>query len=263
MKLESSELKNQIQIGKEYARAKDYDKAEKVFLDILKQHQLADVHNALGLCYADRGDFSAAEYCFQQALKINPNYMEAALNLSVLYNNLGFGKKSKEIYKKLKKYGAAGRGAMDPMLMSRIANLYAEVGDLYNGVGEYREAIYAYKKATELCPDYVDIQTKLAIAYRESGQKAKALEIFTKFKRKASKFSPLWVALGVTHYAAKQLAQAKAAWKTALKIDPKNQSARNYLQLSLNEKARLPKRKAKPTKKKTASKKIKAKSRAR
>jgi len=237
MKLASSELKNQIQLGKDLARAKEYEKAERIFVEILKSHPLADVHNFLGLCYADRGNFTAAEYCFQKALKINPNYMEAALNLSILYNNLGFGKKAKEIYKKLLKYGAAGRGAMDPLLMSKIANLFGEIGDLYNGVGEYKAAISSYESAVDLCPGYIDLQTKLATAYRESGQKERALKLFKKCKTKAANYSPFWVALGVTYYAANNLSEAIKAWKNALKIDPNNRSAQSYVQLSFGPKA--------------------------
>jgi tetratricopeptide (TPR) repeat protein len=237
MKIDSSELKNQIQLGKNLLKAKEYQKAEKIFLNILKQHQLADVHNALGLSYADSGNFNAAEFCFQKALQINPNYMEAALNLSVLYNNLGYGKKSKEIYTKLRKYGAAGRGAMDPMLLSKIANLYAEVGDLFHSVGEYKYAIGAYSSAIDFCPQFLDLHTKLAVAHRESGNKKKALQILEKQKSKAGKFATFWVALGVTYYALNRSADAMKAWERAVKIEPNNASAKTYLKLKLKPKA--------------------------
>ncbi|TVQ77621.1 MAG: tetratricopeptide repeat protein [Bradymonadales bacterium] len=226
-----SEYQGQIQIGKDFIRAGEYKKAEKIFLEILKEHKLADVYNHLGLTYAESGDFKAAEFSFQKALKINPNYMEAALNLSVLYNNLGFQKKSKEIYAKLKAYGKAGRGAMDPLLMSKIANLYAEIGNLYSGVGEYKAAVGAYESAVDLCPDYLDVQTKLATSLRELGKKDKALEVFRKLKRKASNYAPFWVSLGVTHYALNQPKEAKKAWSKALKIEPSNPSAKAYLKL--------------------------------
>lgn len=255
MKTVSFELKNQIQIGKDLARAKDYKRAEKIFVQILKEQSLADVHNALGLCYADTGNFKAAEFCFLEALKINPNYMEAALNLSVLYNNLGFGKKSTDIYKKLKSYGSKGRGAMDPMLMSRIANLFAEIGDLFNGVGEYKYAIEAYESAVDLKPEYIDIQTKLAVALREDGQKKKAIQIFEKQKNKAKNYAPFWTALGVTYYAENNALKAKEAWLKALKIDPQNRTIKSYLQLNLSGKRPAQKKTAPKKKKKSAKKK--------
>lgn len=232
---ELSQLQDQIQLGKDYAKAKDYTRAEEIFLKILEKHPLADVYNSLGVTYADSGNFKAAEFCFEKALEINPQYMEAALHLSVLYNNLGFQKKSKDIYLKLKRYGARSRGAADPLLLARIANLYAEIGNLFHGVGEYKEAIKAYEQAAELQPSYVDIQTKLAVAYREGGKKAKALHLLKKIQKKATHYSPFWMALGVTHYASGKRKEALQAWKRALEIDPQNMSAKAYLRLEESE----------------------------
>jgi len=231
MSFKNDELQTQIKLGKDLARAKEYNKAEDIFLRILKKHDLADVYNSLGLLYADQGKFNFAEVSFKKALSINPNYMEAALNLSVVYNNLGLGKKSKEIYQKLRAYGAKSRGAMDPMLLAKLANLHAEIGDLYHSVGEYKLAIGAFEQAVDLCPQFIDIQTKLATAYRETGKTSKALNIFTKTKKAAGKFAPYWIALGVTHYAKNKRKEAKKAWAKALEIEPKNSVAKAYANL--------------------------------
>lgn len=228
MKLIPHELKSQIKLGLEFAKNKDYRRAELAFLKILKDHSLADVYNHLGAVYADWGKFNLAESFFKRALKINPNYMEAALNLSVVYNNLGLGKKSKEIYQKLTKYGRAGKGAMDPMLMSKLANLHGEIADLYHSVGEYAAAIDEYQKAVELCPDFIDLQTKLATAYREAGNRSQAMRVFKNYKRLAKKYAPYWIAYGVSLYASNKSADAKKAWEMALKIDPKNSLAKAY-----------------------------------
>ncbi len=227
----SSELQAQIRLGRDYLKTKQYDRAETIFLNILRKMQLADVYNSLGLVYADQGKFNFAEIAFQKALQINPNYMEAALNLSVVYNNLGLGKKSKAIYEKLQKYGAKSRGAMDAMLMARVANMHAEIGDLYHGVGEYQAAIEEFEKAVDLCPWYIDVQTKLATCYREHGKADRALKIFTKHKSKASRYAPFWIALGVTYYARDKRQDAKKAWAKALKIDSKNKTAQAYAKL--------------------------------
>jgi tetratricopeptide (TPR) repeat protein len=226
-----SKLQDEIQLGREFAKSKDYKKAESIFLGILKKQPMADVYNDLGMTYADSGDFGAAEFCFKKALKINPDYLEASLNLSILYNNLGFQKKSKPIYERLKKYGAKSKGAADPLLLSKIANLYAEIGDLFHGVGENREAVEAYEKAVSYQPDYVDVQTKLAVAYRELGKKTKALETLKKIRKRAHRYAPYWMALGVTYYAQKKMKQAHESWKKALQIDPENSSAKAYLRL--------------------------------
>lgn len=229
--MNTNDLQSQIQLAKNLGRTKNYDRAEDIFLKLLKQHKLADVYNALGLIYADQGKFNFAEVAFKQALRINPQYMEAALNLSVVYNNLGLGKESKKIYQKLKSYGAKSRGSIDAMLLQKLSNMHAEIGDLYHSVGEYKLAIQQYEQAVDLCPQYIDIQTKLGTAYRESRNIAKALKLFNKVKSKASKYAPFWIALGVTHYAKNNRKEANKAWKKALSLEPRNKIAMAYCKL--------------------------------
>jgi tetratricopeptide (TPR) repeat protein len=231
MSSQVKELQSQIVLAKNYLKTKDFDKAEGILLKILKQHKLADAYNMLGLMYADQGKFNFAEVAFKNALKINPNYMEAALNLSVVYNNLGLGKKSKEIYQKLKAYGAKSRGAMDPMLLAKLANMHAEIGDLYHSVGEYKLAIDQYEQAVDLCPKFIDIQTKLATSYRESGKKDKAHKIFSKSKKLANRYAPYWIALGVTYYSQNKRKDARKAWDKALRLEPSNKIVQAYSKL--------------------------------
>lgn len=228
MSIDRNELQKLISLGKDLAKARQYDKAEDVFLRILRKHKLADVYNALGTLYADQGKFNFAEIAFKSALKLNPQYMEAALNLSVVYNNLGLGKQAKAIYKKLQSYGAKSRGAMDPLLMAKLANMHSEIGDLYHSVGEYKLAIRSFEQALDLCPHFIDIQTKLATVYRESGDSSRALKLFSRAKKQAARYAPFWISLGVTHYARNNRAEAKKAWKKALSIEPRNSIAKAY-----------------------------------
>ena len=231
MALENIEIQKQISLAKNFLKTRQTEKAEDILLALIKSHQLADVYNLLGTLYADLGKFNFAEVAFKKALTINPNYMEAALNLAVLYNNLGYSKRAKSLYEHMKKYGASGRGAMDAMLVAKIANMHAEIGDLYHGVGEYKEAIAAFERAVDLAPKYIDIATKLATCLRESGQAKKALKIFTKYKKFAKNYAPYWVALGVSHYALGKRKAAATAWQAALKIEPRNKTALTYKKL--------------------------------
>jgi tetratricopeptide (TPR) repeat protein len=224
-------LQKEISLGKSYMKTRQYDRAEDLFLKILKKHRLADVYNLLGLVYSDLGKFNFAEVAFGKALEINANYMEAALNLAVLYNNLGERKKSKAIYERLKKYGAAGRGGMDPLLMAKLANMHAEIGGLYHSVGEYKRALREYEMAVDLCPNFVDVQTRLAICCREMGEAKKALRIFLNNKPRASKYAPFWIGLGVTYYSLGKSKEALQAWKRALNIEPRNKLAQAYKRL--------------------------------
>jgi hypothetical protein len=49
----------------------------------------AEGHNNLGLALAERGDFAAAEGCYEQALRLHPRYAEAHTNLGSAFKEQG------------------------------------------------------------------------------------------------------------------------------------------------------------------------------
>jgi Tfp pilus assembly protein PilF len=42
-------------------------------------------HNFLGICFGEKGDFTAAEREIKKAIEINPKYPQAHFNLAILY----------------------------------------------------------------------------------------------------------------------------------------------------------------------------------
>src|SRR3989338_8909357 len=92
-----------IEQGKIFFKNQAYKKAESIFLRLLSnRHEFADICNMLGVIYHQTSQFGKAISYFQKALKINPNYTEALLNLSVLYNDLGDYKQAKALLAKSK-----------------------------------------------------------------------------------------------------------------------------------------------------------------
>ena len=92
-------IKHLLLQGREHYDNREFDKAEKVLTQVLKENRgFADVYNMLGVIYHDQGRFTQAQECFEQALDINPAYTEAALNLAVTYNDLGKYVDAKRVY---------------------------------------------------------------------------------------------------------------------------------------------------------------------
>jgi tetratricopeptide (TPR) repeat protein len=67
----------------------------------------------LGVVYHAQGRFSDAEEAFETALRLNPRYTEAALNLSVTYNDRGKYDRAREVYMRAisSSAGPPGEGA--------------------------------------------------------------------------------------------------------------------------------------------------------
>ena len=76
--------------GRDYYDNREYDKAEPLLLEVAEsQAGFADVMNMLGVIYHDRGEVGRAQEYFEKALRLNPRYTEAALNLAVKHQGEG------------------------------------------------------------------------------------------------------------------------------------------------------------------------------
>ena len=225
------DIKHHIEQGKFFFKAANYKKAETHLKKALKiKKGLADVNNLLGLVSHEKGKFGEAIKYFEAALKTNPRYTEAMLNLSILYNDIGDYDKAKKLVSKSRKESKKTKTAMDPFIRSKLANKHAEVGDWYKGIGHFDHAAVEYDKALDLEGKYVDIRTKKAICLRESGNNADALKELRKAIKDNPKFIDAHIQLGVTHYAQNKKTQARKVWTEASKKFPRNKTLKMYLQ---------------------------------
>jgi len=225
-----------ITLGREHYQAREYDKAEKYLAQVVQEHRgFADVFNMLGVIYHDGGRFTLAEDCFEESLRINPNYTEAALNLAVTYNDLGKYAQAREIYSKALNRSRREPRSLDPFARGKIANMHADIGAAYAGVGLYPEAVREYARALELCPTFVDLRTRLANVYREMGDYARALREFETIKGQNARYVPARVSLGVTLFALGRRDDAIKEWEQALAIEPDHRSVKVYLQMVKDE----------------------------
>lgn len=228
------DVRNLFTEGKKAFLSHQYDKAQHTFLQLIeKAPYFADVYNMLGVINHSSGQFNDAVKFFEKALKINPKYTEALLNLAVLYNDLGKYKKARGLYAKVQAKSREHKGSkMDPFIRAKLANRHAEVGDIYEGIGFYKEAIEEYRKALKLAPNFHDIRCKLAICLREMRKYAEAVREFKKVIKANPRYHYAQVQLGVTQYASGKIKDAVKQWNAVLQKAPNNEGARMYLRLA-------------------------------
>src|SRR6266542_953431 len=187
--------------------------------------------NMLGVIHHGHGRFTQAQEMFEHALKINPAYTEAALNLAVTYNDLGKYQQAKDVYAQAIAHSRAEPMQLDPFAKGKIANMHARVSDAYARIGMNTEAAREYRKALELCPTFVDIRTKLASVLRDMGDKEAAVQEYQLVKEQSPKYLPARVNLGVTLYSLGRKDEAKVEWEAVMVEDPENKSCRMYLDI--------------------------------
>lgn len=216
--------------GREAYEARDYDKAEPCLIQLVnEQRGFADVHDMLGVIYHHQGRLHEAASMFEAALRLNPNYTEAALNLAVTYNDLGRYQEAKQVYGQALRASKSGPRKLDPFAQGKIANMHADVGKAYDALGLYPEAVREYEKALELCPHFQDIRTLLGTTLREMGALPAAIRELERVKRETPKYVPARLSLGLAYHALGRLDEAQEEWQAALVADPENKPAGMYL----------------------------------
>jgi tetratricopeptide (TPR) repeat protein len=187
----------------------------------------ADVHYMLGLLAERRGDRDAAATALERALRLNPAYVEARLALVMVYEQLGDFERARELAARAPTRASNG----DVTTRGKLANLQATLADAYREAGHLREAVDAYRKALDLCPDFHDIRHRLGVALREAGLPAQAATEFRTIQRANPDFLAASVQLGVTYYSLGRADEAQREWQKVLSRDASRKDARWYLRL--------------------------------
>jgi tetratricopeptide (TPR) repeat protein len=130
------EIKELYDHGKELFEKGDYVGAEGLLREVLKHNpRYADVLNKLGVITCLKGSLKEASEFFEEALRLNPLYTEAALNLTVTYNEMGLPDKAIEVVERASKSAAAiepgSARPMDPFVAGKLANEHYKLGNLY------------------------------------------------------------------------------------------------------------------------------------
>jgi len=223
-------LRELVARGRSHYLAGEHPEAVACLTEVLREKApYADVYDMLGFIYHQEGRLVEAEEMFREALRINPSYTEAALNLVVTCNDLGKYAEAKTIYERAMAASKRAPRELDPFVKGKIANMHAEVGAAYRAVGLYDEAVGEYERALGLCPTFADMRTELGKTRREMGDVAGSVRELERVRAESPRFLPGRIHLGLGYYAAGRRDDAASEWRAVLGSEPDNRSARMYL----------------------------------
>jgi tetratricopeptide (TPR) repeat protein len=224
------ELDTLLDEGRDAYRSGDHLRAESLLTQALQAGagRYADVHHMLGVVYHTAGQFSKARAAFEEALKINPNYTEAALNLSITYNDLGRYTEAREVYARALPPADV---QIDSFSRGKIANLHAQVGDAYRSVGLSKDAAIEYRRALGLCPGFIDIRMRLVHALSDHGAIKEAADEARLVLLENPNYVPAYLHLGLLLHRNGDLDGARKALGEVVKREPQHESATMYLRM--------------------------------
>jgi protein O-GlcNAc transferase len=190
-----------LEQGKLEAAVECYQQALKIRPDY------ADAHHNLGYAFKLQDNLEAALECYQQALKIRPNYAQTHNNLGIVLHKQGQVRAAIECYQQALK------------INPEYAQPHYNLGGIFLDQGKLEEAIECYQQALKLHPNYA-VYHQLGNVFSLQNQLEAAAESY----RQALKLQPesitTYFNLGNIYSELGKLELAIETYQQALKINP-------------------------------------------
>lgn len=224
------EMDQQIQ---DLLRRRDFTRAETLIRDkIQKDPENADGFYLLGVMYYFQGNLGSTVENLKKALAIDPHHTDAAICLSVLFNDIGKYDEAKRVFEQANQSVAHKRTGDDLGIDRKFAVKHLELADLYFRYRRYDESIEEYGKAAMLDPTTLDIRIRRAKAYAKKGFLTRAMQELQTLKSEAPEYIPARIQLGLLHYSQGNILDAELEWEGVMNIEPTNREAIAYLDMA-------------------------------
>jgi tetratricopeptide (TPR) repeat protein len=174
----------------------------------------AEAYYYLGVCYSKSGATEAVD-AFKEAIEINPNYVEAYYELGLIYNQLNMKQEAIEAFKKVL--------GINPDHEDALLNL----GIAYCMDKNYRSAISVLNRSVEIFPNK-DAYYYLGVSYAGETQHDKAIYAFKQAIDMEPNYLDAYIGLGASYGAVQNLNQGIKILNQAVVLDPQNPFA-HYL----------------------------------
>jgi tetratricopeptide (TPR) repeat protein len=216
----------------------EYKKAQVVLNEIIESDDRnVDALFLLANIFHINGEIGKAIKAFNKVLNLNPEHTDAAISLSVLYNDIGQYEDAKKVFdtanERVKGKNKGGSGLMeDKHINKKFASKHYEIADLYLSYNRYDEALFEFNKVVGLDPENLEARIKIAKVYAKKGFVSKAIEELRNLKNEEPNYAPARIALGVIHYGNGNVLEAQSEWEKVLIKDPFHAEASMYMNLS-------------------------------
>ncbi len=212
---------------------KQFSQADSLLRERLRvEPQSADTLYLLGVNAYFQGRLGETIEHLRAALKIDPRHTDAAICLSVLFNDIGRYDDARRVFEQANQ-SVAHRGTTSEMGIDRkFAVKHLELADLYFRYRRYDEAIEEYGKAALLDPTTLEIRIRRAKAFAKKGFMTRAIQELQQLKRENSRFLPARIQLGLLHFSQGNSLDAELEWEGVLAVEPNNREAHAYLEMS-------------------------------
>ncbi|NIM52890.1 MAG: tetratricopeptide repeat protein [Gemmatimonadales bacterium] len=220
----------QLELAKERFELQDYYGAILLLEELIEDGRaFADAFHLLGLSQELIGQPERALEAFDQALALNPRYVEANIHKGIVLAGLGRDQEAEAAFAAARESGGRDMGGVPAHHASQLANKHAELGEAYAEAGALGRAIEQYRTALDLGPTYHDLRYRLGRLLLEAGRSLEAREELEVVVKARPNSPDAQAAFGLACYLAGDAATARSVWEALSREHPEDIRARAYL----------------------------------
>ena len=213
---------------------KKISEAEKFLAAALQKNKTARAYFLLGQIYYEKGQFAHAVSAYKKTLVLDPQFVDASISLSILYNDLGQYEEGGFVFNRAERAVQAHEKGGDPYLNEKLARKHKELGELYLKYNRHAEALEQFQKASQLKPDDPEARLNMAQTLYKDDKKLQALNDLVALKKECPQYVPGRILLGLVRYSLGHVIEAVEEWEKVLEKEPENEKAKAYLKLARN-----------------------------
>lgn len=226
-------IEDLFKTAEDHFKENEYSLAEPILNQlVLKSVRRPEIFHMLGTIYYDQGKFNKAIRSFKRALEINPGFTDSSVGLSIILNDLGKYEEGQKVFEEARAMLSLKAKDGDQYLNEKFAGKHQELGDLYFQHNRMPEALEQYQRAMNLTAQPLDMQMKIADIYLAQKNTSLAIKELRGIVRENPAAVQARLKLGKSFYDTHQIPEAIEQWETALRYEPGNTAARDFLRLA-------------------------------
>lgn len=218
--------------AKERFALNDYFGAIHLLLELTERGRAyADAQHLLGLCYHLAGQPEQALERLDEAVRINPRYVEALVHRGVILGELGRTAEAEEMFAQAREVTVRGTNGIAAHHAGKLANHHAALGEAYAEAGALDQAVEQYRQALVLGPTFQDLRLRLGRLLLEAGRTLEAREALAEVVEARPGSVEGRAAYGLSCYLSGDPSTAQDVWDALHRDHPGDPRAQVYLRL--------------------------------
>ncbi len=227
---------SKLDAARSLIRAQQFHEAEQLLGEMhLASGGTPESWYVLGSLFYQRNEIKASVEAFRKALQMDPTFVDAAISLSVVFNDTGNyaeGRRYFEIAERVAKNRKDQTAGGSVIKAREISRRHRELGEEYMRLSQWDNALQEFQKSVRLDPTHHEARILLSKVFAQKGRYKEANAELKTVVDLEPKHIPARLHLALLYFALGNAADAQIELTEALRWDPENPQLKTYLAMA-------------------------------